>query len=411
MTSTSSLPPKAPLNAPGIELIERMMALAAECDAVNLVQGHPDFDGPELLARSARSAVENGRNQYTAAAGIPELKRIIARSAAGRGIGDYDPDGEVVITVGCTAALSAALRALVAPGDEVIMFEPFWHLYQPLILDAGGIPVVVPLSWREGQFELDPARLDAAIGARTRLILLNTPHNPTGKIFSRDELRFLADRAIDHDLFVISDEVYEFLTFDGIAHESIAAIAGMRQRTVVVSSASKTLSITGWRVGWAMGPRPLIRAVLDAHILLSLCAPTPLQFSLAETLDWAVSTSYLTGLREQYARKRDLLFNALTETGFHPTLPKGGFFMLAKVPCNTAEETNRYCDELTRRAGVAMLPAHRFFEGSSDTAGAVRVSFGKQDASLVEAARRLEAWQGEVSSNDARGVRIANSRD
>jgi N-succinyldiaminopimelate aminotransferase len=396
MTGRSLEVKREPLTMPGAALVARMTTLASKHGAVDLVQGYPEIDGPPVLAQALHRAVENRFNQYSATAGLQALKETVARLSAQSGCGRYDPDEEILIATGCTAALSAATRALIEPGDEVILFEPFWHLYPPLVRAAGGVPVTVPLTRRDGRFALDAERLRTAVGPRTRMLLVNSPHNPTGTVLDRHELQVIADVAIRNDLLVLSDQVYEFLTFGEHEVASIAALPGMRERTVIVSSASKTLSITGWRVGWALGPASLIMPVHAAHILLTFCAPTPLQLALAQSLDWAMETDYLPGLRQLYRQKRDLLFHALQAAGFDPVLPEGGFFIAAEVPCETAEDATRFCVELVNTAGVAILPGRWFYDDAKNAGAAVRFSFCKHDAALAEAARRLAAWRSRM---------------
>jgi N-succinyldiaminopimelate aminotransferase len=388
----------------GAQLLAKMTTLAAQHNAIDLVQGHSDISGPPVLAQALQSAVDNRFNQYSEAGGLRALKLIVARLAMQCGYGRYDPDQEVLIATGCTAALYAAARALISPGDEVIIFEPFWHLYPPIVRAAGGVPVALPLARRDGRYRLDGQLLRAAVGARTRMLLVNSPHNPTGMVLDRQELQLLADVAIANDLIVLSDQVYEFLTFDDSQAGSIATLPGMRQRTVIVSSASKTLSITGWRVGWALAPRPLMAPIESAHILLTYCAPTPLQLALAHSLEWAMSNDYLPRLRQLYGRKRDLLFRGLRSAGFDPAMPEGGFFITAQAPCLNGDDVIRYCVELVNAAGVAVLPARWFFDRAERAGTAVRVSFCKLDDALDGAVSRLKIWQSSERRHQSASV-------
>jgi len=391
---------RQPLATQGAEIVARMTGLARKHGAVDLVQGYPEIEGPKILASAVQEAVEGRFNQYSPTGGLPALKTVVARLAALDGA-DYDPEQEVLITTGCTAALCAAIRALIAPGDEVILFEPFWHLYLPLVRGAGGIPVIVPLVRQGPRFALEADLLRRAVSARTRMIIVNSPNNPVGTNMDRRELQLLADVAIQNDLIVVSDQVYEFLSFEDPEVSSIAKLPGMRERTVIVSSASKTLSITGWRLGWALAPRELMEPIHSAHILLSFCAPTPLQFALAKSLEWAIANDYIPSLRQVYLHKRELLCEALHGAGFDLIVPDGGFFIVANVPCASAEETIQYCVDLVETAGVAALPARWFFDSAERAGSAVRFSFCKRDAALKEAAQRLGTCRARAARRPA----------
>jgi N-succinyldiaminopimelate aminotransferase len=270
----------------GTTIFAEMTRLAQAHGAVNLGQGFPDFDGPEFLHEAAVKAIREGKNQYCPTGGVPELARAIARHQERFWGLSYAPE-EVTVYAGATEAIFASLQALCDPGDEVVLFEPFYDSYLASVTMAGGIPRVVTLRDRPGEgeagFAFDPAELEAAVGPRTRAILLNTPHNPTGKVFSRAELLQVAALAREHDLLVLSDEVYEHLVYEG-EHVPPASLPGMRERTVTISSAGKTFSVTGWKIGWTCAPPELTRALQAAHQFITFCNGTPFQHAVAEAL-------------------------------------------------------------------------------------------------------------------------------
>lgn len=364
----------------------RMAALAERCSALNLSVGVPDDDPPPVVADAARRAVADGRNQYAPSEGLPELRSAIAEMAAGSQGVRYDPATEVTVTAGCSEGLVATLMGLLGPGDEVLVLEPFYDYYQEWARMAGGRLVPVPLAAGPAGFTVDHGRLAAAVGPRTRALLLNVPHNPTGACPGRADLEALADLALRADLVVVVDEVYEHFTYAG-PHRSIAAVPGMRDRVVVVSSVSKTFSATGWRVGWTLAAPALSARIRHVHRHLSFCAPTPLQAAAAAGLAWARGP-YLGELRARYRARRDVLRDALAAAGLPPLPAAGGMFLL--VPCPSAEP-DAFCEWLATEAGVVPLPMPTFYADPSHGAEYVRFSFCRGDDVLAEAARRLRA--------------------
>lgn len=365
----------------------RMARLAAEWSALNLSVGVPDDDPPPVVERAVTAAMAAGRNQYAPTEGVPELRAaIVAVAARSQGVA-YDPDTEVTVTAGCSEGLVATLLALVAPGDEVIVLEPFYDYYQEWVRMAGGRLVPVPLAAGPAGFAADHDRLAAAVGPRARLLLLNVPHNPTGLCPGRADLEALARLAVAADLVVVVDEVYEHFTYAG-AHRSIAAAPGMRDRVVVVSSISKTFSATGWRVGWTLAAPALTARIRHVKRHLSFCAPTPLQVATAEGLTWAAGSGYLDELRARYRVRRDALHGALDAAGLGPLPVDGGMFVL--VPCRS-EDPDGFCRWLGERAGVVPLPMGTFYADPADGRGWVRFSFCRSDEVLAEAGRRLRS--------------------
>jgi N-succinyldiaminopimelate aminotransferase len=369
----------------GTTIFAEMSALATETGAVNLGQGFPDADGPREIAQLAADAILAGRgNQYPPGPGIPELRHAIAWHAK-RWYGlDYDPAREVLVTTGATEAVAAALLALVEPGDEVIALEPYYDSYAANIAMAGGVRV--PVTLRPPDFRPDLDALRAAVTPRTRLILLNTPHNPTGAVLSRAELTAVAELACDRDLLVVTDEVYEHLAFDG-EHIPIASLPGMRERTVTISSAGKTFSFTGWKIGWVMASPALVTAVKTAKQFLTYVSGGPFQYAVAEAL--RLPDTYFTGLRDDLRRKRDLLSAGLAAAGFEVYRPAGTYFVTTDIRPFGETDGVAFCRELPHRAGVVAVPNAVFYDDKQAGASQVRFAFCKRIDVLTEALARL----------------------
>ncbi|KAA0214526.1 MAG: aminotransferase class I/II-fold pyridoxal phosphate-dependent enzyme [Leptolyngbya sp. PLA3] len=376
----------------GTSIFAEMTALAIEHKAVNLSQGFPDFDGPEFVLSAAVRAINQSHNQYAPMPGLLALREAVAASwHAHTGLA-ADPVSEITITSGCTGALAAAMLGLCNPGDEVVMFEPFYDAYRPDCAMAGAVPRHVALRPRDGRFVYDRAELEAAFTGRTRAILLNTPHNPTGKVFTRAELEHIARLCVLHDCLAITDEVYERLTFEpDCPHISLATLPGMRERTLTLSSLGKTFSLTGWKIGWAIGAPPLTSAIRAAHQFLIYCNPAPLQIGAAEAL--RNGHEYVVRLQHQYADARRMLSDVLADVGFDVLRPEGTYFIMcghARVAERLGVRTDvELCRILTRDFGVAAIPPSAFYHDPADGAGLLRFAFCKTTATLNEAARRL----------------------
>ena len=362
-----------------------MSARAVATGSINLGQGFPDRDGPPEIAQAAADAILQGRgNQYPPGTGIPELRHAITNHARHfYGLG-YDPDTEVLVTAGATEAVAAAMLALVEPGDEVIAFEPYYDSYAANIAMAGGIRV--PVTLRPPDFRPNPAELANAITERTRLILLNTPHNPTGSVFTRDELAAIADLAVKNDLLVVTDEVYEHLVFDG-EHVPIAAFPGMRERTVRISSAGKTFSFTGWKIGWVMASPELVTAVKTAKQFLTFVSGGPFQYAIAQAL--ALPDTYYTTLRQDLQAQRDLLTRGLADLGFEVYPPQGTYFVTTDIRPLGEPDGLAFCRALPDRAGVVAIPSAVFYDDQEGARTQVRFAFCKRPEVLTEALRRL----------------------
>jgi N-succinyldiaminopimelate aminotransferase len=361
-----------------------MSALAARTGAVNLGQGFPDADGPASVLAAADRAMRDGANQYAPGPGVPVLRQAIARHQ-GRHYGvDLDPDSEVVVTTGCTEGVAAALLGLVDPGDEVVVLEPYYDSYVAMIQMAGGVRR--PVTLRAPTFRLDVDELGAAVSPRTRFVLLNSPHNPTGTVLTRGELRAVADLAIENDLIVITDEVYEHLTFsdDGTRHEHvpIATLPGMWERTLTLSSAGKSYSVTGWKVGWATGPAELVGAVLAAKQWLTFTSGAPLQPAIAAALD--DEPDWPLALARDLQARRDLLCDGLAELGLAVRRPEGTYFALTDISSLGWRDGMEFCLALPERAGVVAIPTQPFHDSDAGDQ-LVRWAFCKE-ARVIEAA-------------------------
>ncbi|MFE3517750.1 pyridoxal phosphate-dependent aminotransferase [Streptomyces sp. NPDC059166] len=377
----------------GTTIFAEMSALAARTGSINLGQGFPDTDGPEEIREVAARALLSGLgNQYPPGPGIPELRSAVAAHQTRHYGLEYDPDAEVLVTTGATEAVAASLLALLEPGDEVIALEPYYDSYAACIAMAGGVRVPVTLRPHEGVYRLDLDELRAAVTPRTRLILLNTPHNPTGTVLTREELAAVAELACERDLLVVTDEVYEHLVFEG-EHIPLASFPGMRERTVAISSAGKTFSLTGWKIGWITASPDLVAAVRSAKQFLTYVSGGPLQYAVAEAL--RLPDSYFDGLREDLRAKRDLLGAGLAEAGFEVYRPAGTYFVTTDIrPLGLRSDGFAFCRALPERCGVVAVPNAVFYDHREQGAPFVRFAFCKRTEVLEEAVSRLKGLRG-----------------
>jgi N-succinyldiaminopimelate aminotransferase len=361
-----------------------MSMLADRTGAINLGQGFPDQDGPETMIDAVVRAVRGGRNQYPPGPGIPELRQAIA-SHQKRFYGlDYDPDTEVLVTAGATEAITAAMLALCEPGDEVVMFEPYYDSYAPAVAMAGARRRVVPL--RPPTWDFDPEQFAAAITPDTRLLLLNSPHNPTGKVFSPDELAAIARICVESDILVVTDEVYEHLVFEG-RHVPLASLPGMGERTLTCSSAGKTFSFTGWKVGWACGAAPLITAVRTAKQFLTYVNGAPLQPAVAVGL--GLPDQFFTDAATDLADRRDRLCGGLEDAGFEVFRPAATYFAMTDIRSLGEEDGMAFCRRLPERCGVVAIPASVLYDDGRAGRSLVRFAFCKRPEVIDEAVNRL----------------------
>jgi N-succinyldiaminopimelate aminotransferase len=370
----------------GTSIFAEMSALAFSTDSINLGQGFPDTDGPAEVMNAAIEAIRSGRgNQYPPGPGVPELRNAIAaHQKRFYGI-ELDPDREILVTAGATEAIAAALLALLDTGDECIVFEPFYDSYPAGVAMAGARSV--PIVLRAPTFTLDVEQLRAAITSRTKVIVLNSPHNPSGTVLSHDELLAIAEVAIEHDLIVISDEAYEHVTFDGVAHIPISTLPGMAERTLTIGSAGKTFSFTGWKVGWATGSPELVAAVRTAKQFLTFVCSGPFQHAIVTGLQ--LSDSYFTSFAGDLQAKRDLLATGLESAGFTVFQPKGTYFISTDISPITNEDSITFCRNLPHRCGVVAIPNSVFYTEAQEGRSLVRFAFCKRTEVITEAANRL----------------------
>ncbi len=364
----------------GTTIFAEMSALAVRTGSVNLGQGFPDTDGPSELLEAAVEAIRTGHNQYPPGPGVPELRNAVAAHQQRYYGLDYDPDTEVLVTAGATEAIAASLMALAGPGDEVVVFEPYYDSYTACIALGGATRRTVTLHRDGDGWSFDRAELATAITPRTKAILLNTPHNPTGKVFTPDELEIVANLAREHDLVVICDEVYEHLTFDGRRHVPLATLPGMRERTVTISSAGKTFSVTGWKIGWVCAPPHLLTAVRTVKQFLTYVNGAPFQPAIAQAL-----ATVPQGIAAQLEQQRDILCDGLEQLGFDVVRPQATYFATVDV----GRDAVQFCRELPERVGVVAIPSSVFYDSDAGD-HLVRFAFCKRPDVLHEALTRLK---------------------
>lgn len=367
-------------------VIREMTRVAEAHGAVNLSQGFPDFDPPRELVEAAKHALENGYNQYSTTWGAPELRDAIVRKAkAFNGI-DADADANLLVTCGSTEAMMAAMLSLVDPGDEVVVFEPFYENYGPDAVMSGAVPRYVRMAWPD--WRVDEEELKAAFTPKTKAVIVNTPNNPTGKVYSAQEMRLIADLCADHNAVAVTDEIYEHIVYDGMRHVSLASVGDMAERTITISGLSKTYSATGWRVGWAIAPKPLADAMRRIHDFLTVGAPHPLQIGAAAAL--ALPEAYYDNLARMYRAKRDRFIRGLQDVGLSCHAPDGAYYVMTDFTRFPFEDDWAFAMYLVERVGVATVPGSSFYGVPTDGARYVRFMFSKKDETLGEALRRLE---------------------
>ncbi|MFZ8934865.1 MAG: pyridoxal phosphate-dependent aminotransferase [Bacteriovoracaceae bacterium] len=361
-----------------------MSKLSLDHKAINLSQGFPDFDAPSWILDSACKAMNQGYNQYAPLPGVlPLREELSAHFKSSYGV-HYDPHSEITITNGATEGIFSSLMAILNPGDEVIIFEPFYDSYLATIELCQARPV--PVTLKSPHFNFDREELEAAFSNKTKCIILNTPHNPTGKVFKRDELQIIADLAIKNDCYVISDEVYEFLTFDEHKHIPIASIEGMKERTITISSIGKTFSLTGWKVGWCASSEKITHHIRMVHQFNTFSVAHPFQY--ASVYAFQNIEQYLPTYLESYKSKRDILFNGLKQAGLRPISPEGTFFILCEID---EEDDIHYCQNLIKTHKVATIPTSVFHLKSEQGKKLIRFCFAKEEKTLIEAIDRLKS--------------------
>jgi N-succinyldiaminopimelate aminotransferase len=378
----------------GTTIFAEMTELAVAHGAVNLGQGFPNFPCPDFLKEAARKALYEDHNQYARSAGTPHLVTALANELAGEFARDLDPLSEITVTTGATEGLFISAQAFLDPGDEVVLIEPFYDAYPADSALCGASCVHVPLRPDEGgKWIFDAAEMEGAFTKKTKLVFLNTPQNPTGKVFSRPELEQIAELSIRHDAIVVSDEVYDRMVFDGLEHIRIASLPGMWERTVTLGSAGKTFSVTGWKIGWAVAPPALSEALRKVHQWVPYAVATPLQEAVACALEQAGPRDYYAELQQMYQKKRDFLVQALEESGFQPYVPEGTYFILADCGSWGFANDADFCRYLTTEVGVGAIPPSAFYSEDHKALARtlVRFCFCKTDEILSQAAEKLEA--------------------
>ncbi|MGB8360155.1 MAG: aminotransferase class I/II-fold pyridoxal phosphate-dependent enzyme [Acidimicrobiia bacterium] len=372
----------------GVTIFTEMTLLAIEHEAINLGQGFPNWAGADFVKQAAGQAlITDTYDQYPPSSGIPPLRQAIADHYGPLLGRELDPNTEITVTCGCTEALAASALGLINPGDEVVVIEPYYDAYPVDLAFAGAVPRYVAL--RAPEFALDPAELRAAFGPETKAILLNNPHNPTGRVFTTEELQAIADLCIKYDVIAISDEVYEEMTYE-TQHQRLATFDGMWERTVTLSSLGKTFSLTGWKLGWAIAPAGLTAGIRSAHQFLTFTTPTPVQLGGVAAL--AAPDGFYDELRSGYRSKRDLLAKGLEDAGFDVHLPQGTYFLLAGHP--QATDDRAFCRRLVVEAGVATIPPSVFYNRRELGAGMVRFAFCKDEDTLNQAISRIQGYAG-----------------
>ncbi len=389
MPDPSTQPPQATarrLARFGETIFSEISRMAIQHGAVNLGQGFPDFDGPDFIKQAAIDAINRGENQYAPMPGIPALVETIAACHASETGLEIDPAGWVTVTSGCTEAIAACLVGLTNPGDEVILLEPFYDSYPACLAMTDAVPRFLTL--RPPSFQVDLDALRALVNDRTRIILLNTPHNPCGRVYTRDELEAIAAIAIEHDLIVIMDEVYDRLVFEG-EHIYMASLPGMAERTISLRSLGKTFSLTGWKIGWAIAPPHLTKGIRSAHQFFTYAVSTPLQHGTVAALQ--APDSYFEDFIAGYRSRRDRLCSALDDVGFTVFRPEGTYFVLADHSAFGFEDDIAFCKHLIEHVGVAAIPPSAFYHDPAEARSLVRFAFCKTDDVLEEAISRLQS--------------------
>jgi aspartate/methionine/tyrosine aminotransferase len=372
----------------GTSVFAEMSRLAVEHQAVNLGQGFPDFAGPDFVKEAAKRAIDANLNQYAVSHGHPRLRKAIAAEFGPRFDLDIDPDAHVTVASGATEVIFDAIQAFIGPGDELVAFEPFYDSYPTSTKMAGGTFRPVRLNPPDWSFDRD--ELKAAITDRTRVLLLNTPHNPTGKVFTREEIDFIADLAREHDLVVLSDEVYDRILYHGACHIPIATLPGMWERTLTINSTGKTFSMTGWKIGYAIGPAPLNAAIRSVHQFVTFASATPFQEAMAEAIEQAEERDFYLRLAAEYDERRQALDDALSEAGI-PALPiKGSYFLMADISDLGFQSDVEFCRWLVSNHAVAAVPPSAFYQDAATAPLLARFCFAKRLDTIAEARARLQ---------------------
>lgn len=375
-------------------VIREMTRICDQAGGTNLSQGFPDFSCPEELKKAAVEAIQADRNQYPVTFGEPELREAISKKVAWYNNIECDPATQITVTCGATEAMIATLKAILNPGDEIIVFEPFYENYGPDGILSGATPRFVGLHPPEWRFDVD--ELEQAFNSKTKAIIINTPNNPTGKVFNREEMEAIAELCIKNDIYAVTDEIYEHIIYDGVEHVSIASLAGMEDRTISINSVSKTYAVTGWRVGWAIASPEITSRIRKVHDFLTVGAPTPLQHASVTALN--LPESYYAELARSYCEKRNRLFSILENSGFEPIMPKGAYYMMANVPALMTrlgvENDTLFSRKLIEETGIASVPGSSFYRNPENGKQQIRFTFCKKEETLDKVARAFERLSG-----------------
>ncbi len=380
----------------GASVFSEMSRLAARHGAVNLGQGFPDFAGPDFVKEAAKGAIDADLNQYAISHGTPRLRAAIAATWARDYGREIDPDAEVTVTSGATETVFDAVQAFLNPGDELIAFEPFYDSYGPSVTLAGG--TLRPVTLHPPDWSFDPDELEAVFTPRTRVLLLNTPHNPTGKVFSRSELEVVARLCREHRVLAVTDEVYDRIVFDGAVHVSLATLPDMWERTLTINSTGKTFSMTGWKIGYAVGPAPLQAALRAVHQFVTFATSTPFQEAMATAMEVAPGLGYYDRLKAEYAARRALLRAALEDNGLPTLAIAGSYFLMADIAALGFPDDVAFCRYLTTEVGVAAIPPSAFYADPARAPLLARFCFAKREETLHAAAERLACLRGGVDA-------------
>lgn len=372
----------------GTSIFSEITALAVQYNAVNLGQGFPDFASPDFIKRAAAEAIAANMNQYAPSAGLMHLRRVVADEWERRHNRSVDPDSEVSVTSGATEALAAIMQALLNPGDEAVVFEPAYDAYIPDIVMAGGHPLPVRLHPPDWHF--DPEQLRQAFARRPKLILINTPHNPTGKVFSRNELELIAELCQEYNVVAITDEVYDRLVYPPAEHTSLATLPGMWERTLTINSAGKTFSVTGWKIGYAVGPAVLNQALRQAHQWVTFATATPFQEATAVALEQAATNEYYPQILDEYNERRLHLQHILEASGLTPLPVQGSYFTISDISTFGFSDDRSFCHYLIRETGVAAIPISAFYLDPATAPALIRFCFAKKRETLDAAGERLQ---------------------
>jgi aspartate/methionine/tyrosine aminotransferase len=383
----------------GTSVFSEMSRLAREHDAINLGQGFPDFPGPTFVKEAAKAAIDRDENQYAISHGSARLRQAIACSWSSRYGGEIDPEQEVTITSGATEAIFDALQSYLDPGDEVIAFEPFYDSYLASVMLAGAR--FVPMTLQPPDWAFDVERLRAAVTKRTKAILLNTPHNPTGKVFNSEELVTIAEICQEHDLIAISDEVYDRITYGNAEHIPLATLPGMWERTLTINSTGKTFSMTGWKIGFAIGPSALSEPLRAVHQFVTFATATPFQEAMADAFELAETNGYYEELREEYVGRRLILDDGLRSAGLTPLPIEGSYFLMSDLNGLPFRDDVSFCRWLVREIGVAAVPPSAFYVEPNRAPLLARFCFAKQESTLIAAAERLVNLRERLPRTDA----------